>query len=93
MFSIIWDACSDMDGYVQMHFISKNNVVRKELFGDSWNDIPIDTLCNYSMRIIPQLGKKQNSQAHKISEIIDQNFKTEEEEGYNEMMKECVLRA
>ena len=84
MFSIIWDACSDMDGYVQMHFISKNNVVRKELFGDSWNDIPIDTLRNYSMRIIPQLGKKQNSQAHKISEIIDQNFKTEEEEGYNE---------
>lgn len=84
MFSIIWDACSDMDGYVQMHFISKNNVVRKELFGDSWNDIPIDTLRNYSMRIIPQLGKKQNSQAHKISEIIDQDFKTEEEEGYNE---------
>lgn len=84
MFSIIWDACSDMDGYVQMHFISKNNVVRKELFGDCWNEIPIDTLRNYSMRIIPQLGKKQNSQAHKITEIIDPNFKTEEEEGYNE---------
>lgn len=36
-FARIWDACSDMDGYVQMHFSPKR---RKELFEDDWNKMP-----------------------------------------------------
>lgn len=36
-FARIWDACSDMDGYVQMHFSPKR---RKILFGDDWNKMP-----------------------------------------------------
>ena len=36
-FALIWDACSDMDGYVQMHFSPKR---RKELFGEDWNKMP-----------------------------------------------------
>ncbi|MDE7430957.1 MAG: DUF262 domain-containing protein [Lachnospiraceae bacterium] len=32
LFAKIWDACSDMTGYVQMHFISKNNAVREAIF-------------------------------------------------------------
>lgn len=36
-FSVIWDACSDMDGYVQDAFPEEK---RTELFGDSWNSIP-----------------------------------------------------
>lgn len=34
-FARIWDACSDMDGYVQMHFTPKD---RDSLFNRSWND-------------------------------------------------------
>lgn len=32
VFAKIWDACNDMTGYVQMHFISKGNVVREQAF-------------------------------------------------------------
>lgn len=32
LFAAIWEACSDMTGYVQMHFISKNNSVREAIF-------------------------------------------------------------
>ena len=35
-FAQIWNACSDMNGYVQMHFPPK---VRDELFGDKWQDL------------------------------------------------------
>lgn len=36
LFSIIWNACLDMTGYVQMHFDIK---LRKILFGENWNTI------------------------------------------------------
>lgn len=35
IFDKIWDACSDMTGYVQMHFASKNNELRESIFGSS----------------------------------------------------------
>ena len=37
LFAKIWDACSDMTGYVQMHF---NKSDREQIFGDSWNGFP-----------------------------------------------------
>ena len=37
LFATIWDACADMDGYVQMHF---NTDWRAKIFGNSWNDFP-----------------------------------------------------
>ena len=41
IFAKIWDACSDMTGYVQMHFISQNNRVREAIFDSSWNSLPV----------------------------------------------------
>lgn len=44
-FAVIWDACRDMTGYVQMKFSKKD---RETLFGNNWNEIKIDkfnTLC------------------------------------------------
>ena len=35
VFSDIWDACSDMTGYVQMHF---NRILRERIFGANWNE-------------------------------------------------------
>ena len=40
IFAQIWDACSDMDGYVQMHFKSHGNYIRNNLFGSNWDKIP-----------------------------------------------------
>ena len=37
LFAMIWNACSDMSGYVQMHFGTKN---RELLFGYDWNIVP-----------------------------------------------------
>ena len=39
-FAKIWNACSDMTGYVQMHFVSKNNTYRNKLFGNTWEELP-----------------------------------------------------
>ena len=36
-FAQIWNACSDMNGYVQMHFSSG---LRKQIFGDDWSAMP-----------------------------------------------------
>lgn len=40
-FSIIWDACRDMSGYVQMHFAKPQ---RELLFGGDWDWLNIDNI-------------------------------------------------
>ena len=40
-FSIVWDACRDMSGYVQMHF---NKQQRELLFGGVWDWLNIDNI-------------------------------------------------
>ena len=47
IFAKIWDACSDMTGYVQMHFVSKNNELRESIFGGSWNNLPSNLWKDY----------------------------------------------
>ncbi len=37
MFASIWEACSNMDGYIQMHF---EKDAREILFGGYWGDLP-----------------------------------------------------
>ena len=39
-FAKIWNACSDMTGYVQMHFFSRGNEYREGVFGRKWNSLP-----------------------------------------------------
>ena len=39
LFAKIWNACSDMTGYVQMHFLPKE---REKIFGSSWINRPAD---------------------------------------------------
>ena len=79
VFAEIWDACSDMTGYVQMHFVSKNNVVRKNLFGDDWNRMPAGKWSDYKNGV--EVAALDGT-GHKISDIIDINFKVDEDDGY-----------
>ena len=37
LFSKIWNACSDMNGYVQMHL---DKITREQWFGEGWNEFP-----------------------------------------------------
>ena len=60
-FSKIWDACSDMTGYVQMHFDTE---LRAEIFGSEWENEPN---CKIKVRDGRKSGKS-------IREIIDPKF-------------------
>ena len=79
IFAKIWDACSDMTGYVQMHFISKNNAVREGLFGGKWNSIPPGEWDTY--RTSMQASSLEGIN-HKISDIINVNFEVDSDDGF-----------
>ena len=75
IFSTIWNACSDMDGYVQMHF--KDTEIRKEIFGSDWSQIPAEGWGKYE-----KLGKnlKKAKISSTIDNIIKKDFTIEEKE-------------
>lgn len=79
LFAKIWDACSDMTGYVQMHFISKNNAVRESIFSSEWNWMPPKSWSKYKIIIKED---DQEATGHSILEIIDKDFKVDDDEGY-----------
>lgn len=79
IFAKIWDACSDMTGYVQMHFISKGNEVREAIFGGCWNDMPPKSWSDYKRRI---KANSLNGVGCTIAEIIDTNFRADTDDGY-----------
>lgn len=79
MFDKIWGACSDMTGYVQMHFISKNNAVREAIFGSEWNGMPPKNWQKYKKAI---QGTAQETTGQSIRNLIDRNFQVEDDEGY-----------
>lgn len=79
IFAKIWDACSDMTGYVQMHFISKNNAVREGLFGGRWNSMPPRDWDTY--RTCMQAASLEGIN-HKISDIINVNFEVDSDDGF-----------
>lgn len=79
IFAEIWDACSDMNGYVQMHFVSKNNELRESVFGSSWDYLPSGAWSDYL-----KLAKSgpSNTGGYKISDITGFDFSVEDDEGY-----------
>ena len=79
LFATIWDACSDMTGYVQMHFVSKNNTVREALFGAEWNEMPKNNWYSYK-NVLKKCGKTDES--FKIADIIDKDFAVSNYDGY-----------
>ena len=65
-FARIWEACSDMTGYVQMHFSVEDRV---KLFGQRWSDPPSENALRELCR-----GKRRSegkSEGLDISKIID----------------------
>lgn len=81
VFAKIWDPCSDMNGYVQMHFISKWNVVRENVFSGDWNELPTD---NWDKYITDIASEGNTGVGHKITDIIGNDYVENEEDGYND---------
>ena len=74
-FSRVWDACSDMTGYVQMHFSPKE---RERIFGGEWNYYPVDKWEEYDYSF--EIAEKSEFDAT-INEIIDQEFRVNDVDG------------
>jgi|GEM_PF-458306 len=79
VFAKIWDSCSDMTGYVQMHFISNNNEIRKNLFGSEWNKMPPKDWDKYKSGI--GTGTLEST-GHQIADIVRAGFEVEDVDGY-----------
>lgn len=85
LFAQLWEACSDMDGYVQMHIKSQKNELRDSLFGDEWNDLPPNTWKNY-LEFSQQL--KIEEHGYNITDIINPKVTIDEPDGFNENTQE-----
>lgn len=78
-FAKIWDACSDMTGYVQMHF---DKDVREQIFGSEWGKLPFEDWGKYKNAIDKNSGKEDKKT---ISEIIEPSYnESENDEDYND---------
>lgn len=77
-FAKIWDACSDMSGYVQMHFVSYKNVARENLFGSEWNNIPEG---EWSVFVRGLQATTSDGGAHTITDIINVGFEIDNIDG------------
>lgn len=71
VFSTIWEACSDMNTYVQMNF---NKKVRTQLFGHNWNNLPDNNWDTYKDLEVKNLDDEKSV---KIDNIINPNYKIE----------------
>lgn len=78
-FARIWEACSDMTGYVQMHFSVED---REKLFVEQWSSLSSKDALRELCR-----GKRRSegkSDGLDITEIIDSKSKEEDEDGTQE---------
>lgn len=78
-FARIWEACSDMTGYVQMHFSVED---REKLFVEQWSSLSSEDALRELCR-----GKRRSegkSDGLDITEIIDSKSKEEDEDGTQE---------
>lgn len=67
VFASVWDACSDMTGYVQMHF---NPTLRDYFFGDDWQSMPQKNWCFYQKA----MPNSASGKSYKIENLIDPKF-------------------
>lgn len=74
IFAKIWEACSDMTGYVQMHF---DKASREWIFGGDWRCLPSDKWSEYK-----DLADHTDEEGHGflITDIIDKDFRVSYED-------------
>ncbi len=77
-FSRVWNACSDMTGYVQMHFAKAE---REEIFGDRWSYWPSDDWGDYTGCL--DMGQRAD-QEFSIGDIVKPSFRVETVDGVQE---------
>lgn len=74
-FSRVWSACSDMTGYVQMHFAKAE---REVIFDRGWNCMPSDKWTDFKACL--DMGQRADREVS-VKDIIEPNFRVEEADG------------
>ena len=74
-FSRVWTACSDMTGYVQMHFAKAE---REVIFDRGWNCMPSDKWTDFKACL--DMGQRADREVS-VKDIIEPNFRVEEADG------------
>ena len=77
-FSRVWSACSDMTGYVQMHFAKAE---REEIFGGGWSYSPSDDWGDYKGCL--DMGQRADKE-FSIKGIVKPSFRVEIVDGVQE---------
>ena len=75
-FSRVWSACSDMTGYVQMHFAKAE---REEIFGEKWDKMPSDKWTDFTA--CWNTEQQTDREGVSVKDIIDPDFRVEEADG------------
>ena len=74
-FSRVWSACSDMTGYVQMHFAKAE---REVIFDGGWDRMPSDKWTDFKACL--DMGQRADREVS-VKDIIEPNFRVEEADG------------
>ena len=75
-FSRVWSACSDMTGYVQMHFAKAE---REEIFGEKWDKMPSDKWTDFTA--CWNTEQQTDREGVSVKDIIDPDFRVEVADG------------
>ena len=79
--ALVWDACADMDRYVQMSFEKK---LREQIFGDEWNkicdknklfEIPIEDSDGAEMQSLSKILENESLTSKKIMQDEGENIR------------------
>ncbi|MGF7403943.1 GmrSD restriction endonuclease domain-containing protein [Campylobacter concisus] len=79
--ALVWDACADMDRYVQMSFEKK---LRKQIFGDEWDkicdenklfEIPIEDSDGAEMQSLSKILENESLTSKKIMQDEGENIR------------------
>lgn len=76
-FAMIWDACSDMTGYVQMHFPRR---IRDSLFGGKWEYLNNDI---YSL-VKEKIEKTKGNDNIKVKDVLKPTFTIDLIDGFDD---------
>ena len=77
-FAMIWDACADMTGYVQMHF-PRN--IRDDLFGGYWKDLKNDNVFSLIKKTVDKKKAKDNI---KVKDVLKDSFSVDSVDGFDD---------
>ncbi|MCG6150276.1 DUF262 domain-containing HNH endonuclease family protein [Leptospira levettii] len=74
IYAHIWEACADMDHYIQMSLAPRDTKLRGELFGENWEELKLRKFDDIYSVMKEKIGKEtgfKNTKTNKLSNILE----------------------